>query len=142
MKYKKLFFSIFLSCFISIFMLTEGKAAPPPVDVILTSQAEVNAFVGATVTGNLTIQESVPNNITDLSPLYTLTSVGGTLTIQGNTALTSLWGLNALNSVGGDLSIFNNPALTTQLRRPSSGDQTPIGRRQLCSDAWRGFHAA
>ncbi len=110
MKLYELSITLLLGCFLSIIMLTECKAQ----HVNLSTQAEVNAF-GATnpttVVGNLIIEESIPGNITDLTPLSTLTSVGGTLNIRFNTALTSLAGLNALTSVGGILQISSNTGL-------------------------------
>ncbi|MEO9893369.1 MAG: hypothetical protein ABJF52_12650, partial [Aurantibacter sp.] len=72
---------------------------------VLTSQAEVNLFGsqgGALgfnkITENLIIYNST--DITDLSPLSSLTSVGG-LVIENNTALTNLNGLQNITTVGG-----------------------------------------
>jgi len=75
----------------------------------LTTQAEVNAVNCSSVTGILTI--SGPD-ITDLSPLSSVTSVGGDLFIQDNPVLTNLVGLGGITSVGEDLFIAGNPVLT------------------------------
>src|SRR5690606_5725923 len=86
----------------------------PPGDVILTSQTEVDAFATnypncTEVSGNLTIQGA---NITDLTPLSNLTSVGEYLFIYSNSNLTNLDGLSNLTSVGGYLLIGSNSNLT------------------------------
>src|SRR5690606_31989399 len=60
------------------------------------------------VSGNLTIEA----NITDLTPLSNLTSIGGHLEISSNSNLTDLDGLSNLTSVGGFLDIHNNSNLT------------------------------
>ena len=73
----------------------------------LTTQAEVDAVSCSSVTGTLSI--SGPD-ITDLSPLSSMTAVGGTLRIHGNTPLTNLDGLAALTFVERDLIIIGNDA--------------------------------
>ena len=78
-------------------------------DVTLSTQAEVNSFAGTSITGSLTIQGS---DIIDLTPLSTLTSVGGDLYVYNNDTLTNLDGLSNFTSVGGWLSVYNNDALT------------------------------
>ncbi|MEJ2595346.1 MAG: T9SS type A sorting domain-containing protein [bacterium] len=77
-------------------------------DVTLSSQAEVDAFDCTLITGNLTINGG---DINDLSPLSSLTSVGGTLEIISNYSLFSLDGLSSLTLVGGDLNIALNTDL-------------------------------
>ena len=110
MKYNKLFFTILLSCFLSIFMLTESKAQ----DVTLTTQAQVDAFDGSITTlSSLTIGNfSVSSDISDLSNLSNLTSIGGSLEIFSTSALTSLNGLNGLTYVGGKLTVQDNHILS------------------------------
>jgi len=100
---KELFVSlIFLGLFsVSSAQVIEG-------DVILSTQAEVNSFAGTSITGNLTIHGS---DIVDLTPLSTLTSVGG-LYVPNNAALTNLDGLGNITSVGWVLYVQNNDALT------------------------------
>lgn len=81
-------------------------------DVILESQAAVDAFDCTEVTGSLDIESVGPvDPIDDLTPLKSLTSVAESLFIEGNPALTTLADLEGLTSVGGDLSIEENPAL-------------------------------
>src|SRR5690606_15639211 len=85
----------------------------PAGDVILTSQTEIDDFATnhpncTEVSGNLTIQGA---NITDLTPLSNLTSVGGYLYIGSNSSLTNLDGLSNLTSVGGFLYIGSNSSL-------------------------------
>jgi hypothetical protein len=88
-----------------------------PADFFLVNQAAVNAFPqGCTeVSGNLVLAVSgqTPTDITDLSPLSALTSVGGDLHIAFNPALTSLDGLSALISVG-SLAISTTLSVVTQ----------------------------
>ena len=76
--------------------------------VYLTTQEEVNAFTGISITDSLTISGS---DIVDLSALSTLTSVGGRLSVRDNDALSNLAGLSNLTSVGGDLRIYENDLL-------------------------------
>lgn len=87
-----------------------------PVDLVLTTQAEVDAFPadypGCTeIEGNLTIGAST--DIDDLTPLAQIVSIGGNLQLFGNNALISLSGLDSLTSVGGDVDIQINPGLTS-----------------------------
>jgi hypothetical protein len=119
MKHNKLFLTLLLSSFLSIFMFTESKGQVINGDVTLQYQADVDAFDDGpvpitTITGNLTIQLFDDySDINDLTPLSTLTSVGGLLLIRGNNSLTSLSGLDALTSVGGSFNILSNSALTS-----------------------------
>lgn len=78
-----------------------------PGNVVLSSQEEVNLFSDQYVTGSLTISG---NDITDLSPLSSLTSIKGALIIQGNDKLKAIFGLNALIEIG-FLRIKDNPSL-------------------------------
>ena len=76
--------------------------------VVLASQGEVDAFDCAEVTGDLAISGG---DITDLTPLAGLTSVGS-LGIEANPVLVTLAGLEDLTSVGG-LYIGVNPVLVS-----------------------------
>lgn len=94
--------------------------------VTLTSQQEVNDF-GANgytvITGYLEILPSVmtTTDITDLSPLSTITSIGGTptnndgtyLEISDNNNLITLNGLENLTTISGGLYIKNNAILNS-----------------------------
>ena len=86
----------------------------PPTDVILISQAEVNAFVESygtcdSLTGSLTI---MGNNITNLTGMNFIHHIGGSLTIKNNTTLPNLNGFQGLQSVNGSLMIQSNNLLT------------------------------
>lgn len=80
-------------------------------NVRFSSQAEINSFSGTSINGNLIIDGS---DITDLTPLLIVTSVGGTLAIvNNNSSLTTLDGLNNITHVGDALIIGGNPLITT-----------------------------
>jgi hypothetical protein len=82
-------------------------------NITLTSQAEVNDFVanydGSPIAGSLIISGA---DITDLSGLANITSIGGDLRIEANPILTNIDGLQNITSIGGSLFLLNNPALT------------------------------
>ncbi len=117
MQLNKTLTILLLSCFLSIFMLTESKSQVITGNVVLQYQSDVDAFDDVpvpitTITGNLTIQLFDDySDINDLTPLSTLTSVGGSLLISNCNSLTSLSGLDALKSVSGIIYIGNNIAL-------------------------------
>src|SRR5690606_20292603 len=86
----------------------------PTGDVELYSQADVNNFATnypncTEVSGILTIQGA---NITDLTPLSNLTSVGGYFIIGSTSDLNNLDGFSNLTSVGRFLRIESNPNMT------------------------------
>ena len=108
MQQIKLFPMLFI-CIVFFTMFSVSVAQVIEGDVTLSTQAEVNSFTGTSVTGYLKISGS---DIVDLSPLSTLTSVGGYLGIRSNSSLTSLDGLSALTSVGGDMFVYYNDVLT------------------------------
>src|SRR5690606_11506716 len=86
----------------------------PSGDIVFTSQAEVNAFAAnypdcTHISGTLSISGS---DITDLSPLSSITDTGSNLRIVSNSQLQSLDGLENLTSVGGYIAIYNNDSLT------------------------------
>ena len=87
-----------------------ARAQCPTGDVTLSSQAQVNAFPPGcfTVPGNLRISGT---DITNLNSLSSLTSVGVSLFIRDNAALTSVSSLSGLRQVGGALQIITNNAL-------------------------------
>jgi hypothetical protein len=77
-------------------------------DMILSSQAEVNAFTCTEVKGLLKISG---DDITDLGPLSILRKVSGGLSIRDNPNLTNVDGLSSLDSVEGDITIRDNASL-------------------------------
>src|SRR5690606_24535227 len=85
----------------------------PEGDVILASQQDVDAFAinypfCTEISGNLIIgNEMDETNITDLSALGNITSIGGSLSIF-STQVTSIEELGSLTSIGGDLQIWEN----------------------------------
>ncbi|AXG71287.1 receptor L domain protein [Kordia sp. SMS9] len=113
--------SLFFSC------ATDDAIRTLPVlvfqgNLVLKTQAEVNAFGaqgynvidGALYIGDPFVETNtpVPSDITDLSPLNTITSVVRQLEIQSNPLLTSLNGLSNLSVVSG-LIVNDNENLTS-----------------------------
>ncbi len=91
----------FLMVFCSAFYLDAQN-------ITLTTQAEVDAFLATSVAGDLTVEGP---DIDDLSPLGSITEIGGSLTIKNNSGLTSISGFNSLNTVT-DVNIFQNNSLS------------------------------
>src|SRR5690606_25180198 len=94
-----------------------AKAQCPTGDVMLYSQAAVDAFAVnypncTEITGNLYISDIGGSDITDLSPLSNIQSIGGFLNIYNNPQLTNLDGLSNLTQIGGYLDIYYNSQLT------------------------------
>ncbi len=115
-KTTRAFSTIFLFAFSAIRLFS----ACPGFSIAFTTQAQIDAFPTnypgcATMLYGITISESVPGNITNLNGLSQLTSIGGQLVIQNNTALANLTGLGALTTVGGNLYVRNNSGLTSLL---------------------------
>jgi len=83
-------------------------------DLTLFTQAEVNEFHYTEITGSLTIggNETYSSNITNLTPLSSLTYVGGSLNIKKNDFLTNLDGFENLTFIGGGINIWNDIVLT------------------------------
>lgn len=105
----------------------------PMGDVILSSQAEVDAFVTAypnctALNGQLQIGEgsgsSTTSDITDISGLSGLVSTDGSLIVRLTESLTNLTGLDSLISIGGALNLDNNAAL---INLSSLNNLTSIG---------------
>ena len=93
-------------------LVSPGAWAQCSGDIVLRSQAQVNAFpAGCTVyTGSIQIQGA---DITDLSPLANLQRITGRLAILSNNQLASIAGLSSLSSVAGAVQITSNPQLTS-----------------------------
>ncbi|MBL0685447.1 T9SS type A sorting domain-containing protein [Aquimarina mytili] len=77
----------------------------------ISTQSEINAFTYQEINGSLTIKESSPGNITDISNLETLTKITGNLSIKNNQNLENLDGLYNLAELGGDFVLYDNPNL-------------------------------
>jgi len=85
-----------------------------PDGITFSTQEEIDSFQTdypncTEIQGDVTISGVYINNLNGLS---VLTSLGGTLRIYYNDALTSFSGLANLTSIGGELSIMDNAALT------------------------------
>lgn len=94
----------------------------PSGNVYLLSQAQINAFPTTyagcgTISGNLYIGYPSPYNygtdITDLTPLQSITQVSGSMVVRNNPSLVTLNGLNSITQVAGSLTVENNSALTS-----------------------------
>ncbi len=98
-----------------VFFNTSAKAQTYTGDVKLTSQAEINTF-GAnnftSISGNLIIQD-ISGDITDLTPLSSITSVGGSFDVAEHSLLTNLNGLNNITNVGGNFTVISNSLITS-----------------------------
>jgi hypothetical protein len=83
-------------------------------DVILTTQAQVDAFNCSQVTGNLRVETApdAEDPITNLDKLQVLESVGGYLFIGNNPQLQQLGSFVSLQTVGDFLAIVFNEELT------------------------------
>ncbi|HHM21155.1 MAG TPA: hypothetical protein ENJ20_03935, partial [Bacteroidetes bacterium] len=87
-------------------------------DIILESQADVDSFSNCTtIGGNLRIQSpfspgSASSDITDLSPLLSLTEVMGALILENNDHLFNLHGLENITAIG-SLAIVNCDSLNS-----------------------------
>lgn len=81
-------------------------------NLIFNTQSDLDSFPNhyINVTGNLYIQNS---DITDLSSLANIQSVGGDILISGNNDLESIDGLNNLLAIGDDLTISSNASLVS-----------------------------
>lgn len=90
-----------------------------PQGITFTSQAQVDSFQinypnCTYVEGNVIINNLwFGTDITNLDGLSVLTSIGGTLRMQGNDYLINIAGLINVHSIGGALHIDSNPALTS-----------------------------
>ncbi len=87
--------------------------------VVLSTQTDVNNFISNNCTnflGSLIILDNNDgiDNVSDLTPLSTLTFVGGMLMIRNNLSLSNLNGLQSLSTVDGinGLLILGNAILT------------------------------
>ena len=100
-----------------LFLSFKANAQCPTGNITLTTQAQVNQFKidypnCTHISGYLLVGvSSGASDITDLSPLENITSVGGAFYIYNN-PLTNIDGLNALTSIGGELDIAHNSVLT------------------------------
>lgn len=99
-----------LSLLFALLFTAPARAQVCP-SMTLDSQADVDAFDCSEVAGSLYIGDVLGDDITDLSPLSKLTTVGDFLDISFNRVLESLTGLENLSTVGGGLVFTGNSEL-------------------------------
>lgn len=95
--------------------LSRFFAQCPPGNVSLLSQADVNTFVATypsctTISGFLQIGDSF-TDINNLSGLSALTTISGSLIVQGNPNLLNLNGLHNITTIGDELVVVDNSSL-------------------------------
>lgn len=105
MKRNRHFITIFFALIFSIVFFTSGRAQN--LDCSIQGAVDYYGSLGYTQVDNLTIS----SNVTNLTPLSTITTVTGNLTIYYTNVITDLNGLN-ISSVGGNININQNAALT------------------------------
>ncbi len=96
----------FLALNALLFSALSSQAQCPTAAVVLSTQAEVNAFpttyAGCAILPDGVDLEIMGNDITDLTPLSQITSIQGILEIRNCATLSNLNGLNNLSIVGND----------------------------------------
>ena len=108
--------SVALALFVLFFAGNLNAQCPPPGDITLLTQADVNAF-GANypsctmISGNLTIGPSA--DIVNLTGLAGIITITGTLQVNRNDLLTNLNDLSSLSTLDGGLTVTNNDLLST-----------------------------
>jgi hypothetical protein len=83
--------------------------------ITLTNQQEIEDFGNLnyeSITGYLRIEANSPSDVTSLSSLSSLNSIGGSLDVI-NCDINSFDGLNNISQIGGLLQIYNNDNLTS-----------------------------
>ncbi len=108
-------FYVFLFAFFAINVANAQGCLPEGIK--FETQAQIDNFKanhpGCTeIEGNVEIHDTGFGDISNLNGLSILNSIGGYLSIYGNTILTSLSGLNNLTFIGGSLGFQENSALT------------------------------
>ncbi len=100
-----------------IFTNTNIKAQTcPSGDITFTSQVQIDNFTTnfpgcEEIDGDVTIEESVSGNITNLAGLSPLTLIAGDFIVNMNSTLVDFSGLENLESIEGDIEITENGAL-------------------------------
>lgn len=112
-------YAVLIALFLS---LTGYSQSCLPEGIEFSTQAQIDSFQVnypncTQIEGNVTIYTSEWGDITNLSGLSVLTSIGGNLEIINydfgtSSNLYSLAGLEGITAIGGDLIICNNSALT------------------------------
>jgi len=161
---KRFFLRACLQAFSLLFLFSNVKAQVYNGDLILNSQAQVDAFNYTSVTGSLRVLSAGITNVNGLSelttvgsdfyiastavsnvnPLSNLVSVGKSLAITNNNALANVDGLSNLTFIGEHLSFHDDISLTNVngLSKLTSigGGVTLSGNRMLTNiDLFSGF---
>ena len=90
----------------------------PLGDITFSNQSQIDNFAlnyqGCDhILGNVTIDDVIDGNITNLTGLAQINVIEGSLQISNNSGLLSLNGLNAITFLRGDLNISGNSSLTS-----------------------------
>ena len=102
---------ILMTVLIAVFNVSSATAYGTYTgNVLLASQVEVDAFVWSEITGSLTISG---NDITSLGPISSLTTLGGSLVMGTNPALTDVVdAFPSLTRVGGGIYFYYTDLVT------------------------------
>ncbi|MFT4534559.1 MAG: hypothetical protein ACJA1A_000562 [Saprospiraceae bacterium] len=106
---KKFYLILVLFLFSTQFVLAQSCL---PGGMTFSTQQQIDNFATnypncTEIEGNVLIEESINDDITNLNGLAQLTSLGGDLIINYNYALSNLSGLHNITSIGGDITISN-----------------------------------
>jgi hypothetical protein len=105
-------FLILLNGFAILHSFAQTTTCPCSGDIILSSQAQVDAFNCTEITGTLTI---IGSDITNINGLASLTKINSSifysLLIENNPLLTNLDGLSSLRQINSGITISGNPSL-------------------------------
>ncbi len=106
---KKFYLILVLFLFSTPFVLAQSCL---PSGMTFSTQQQIDDFATnypncTEIEGNVLIEESIFDDITNLNGLAQLTSFGGDLIINFNFALSNLSGLDNITSIGGDITISN-----------------------------------
>jgi hypothetical protein len=107
---KKFYLILILFLFSTPFVLAQSCL---PSGMTFTTQQQIDDFATNypncnEIEGNVLIEESIFEDITNLNGLAQLVSIGGDLVINYNYELTNLSGLENITSIGGSLTIHQN----------------------------------
>ncbi|MDX1410247.1 MAG: hypothetical protein R3330_18985, partial [Saprospiraceae bacterium] len=106
--------SLFLMLLAVLSVSSWGHAQCPPGAVnIQDDQAAVQFLENYPDCQEIVAYLSIRGDVTDLSPLSNITSVGTYLSVNNTTQLASLAGLEQITSVGTDLRISGNDLLAS-----------------------------
>ncbi len=108
----------YLSCIIFLlFSFSNWAQSCLPEGITFSTQGQIDSFAinypGCTeIEGDVKIQESTSNNISNLIGISQIVTIEGNLVIRSNKSLLTLNGLENINSIGESLSIRSNTMLS------------------------------